>query len=127
MPERTLGYLMFFFGLAVIVLSCFSVFMVFTAKMLPVRLFSSTGFYLDTNILISANYLRELPGAPLPKTIELVPADVINQVSNLTAHLILMTFVAGIGYKLALLGVQLLRPIQVNLRSTTPIIPAPKS
>lgn len=119
---------MFFLGLAVIVLSSLSVFLVFTGKMPPVRLFKSTGFSLDTNVLISANYIHQLPGTPLPKTIELIPASALDQVSNLSIHLILMTFVAGIGYKLALLGVQLLRPIQIKVRTEpNPRAPATSS
>jgi hypothetical protein len=123
MPERALGYLMFVLGLAVIVLSTVSIFLVFTGKMPPISLFKATGFSLDTNVLISANYLHETPGNPLPQKIELIPASVINQTSNLTAHLILVTFIAGIGYKIALLGTQLLRPIQIKVRTESPTPP----
>jgi len=47
---------------------------------------------------------------------ELISSDLLNESSNLAAHLFLMGFMASIGYKIGSLGIQMLRPIVVKVR-----------
>ena len=49
--------------------------------------------------------------------LDILPPEVLNQTLNMTTHFFLMSFLLGFGYKLASLGVQLIRPINVKLKS----------
>ena len=108
MSFKVHGYLLFYLGIVVIVLSVFSVYQVFIGSQLPIQLFHLPAFNLDSQLLS--------PGT----AIELIPASINNQFANLFAHVVLMSFVSGIGYKLSLLGVQLLRPINIQVRESRP-------
>ena len=106
MTEKIVGYTLLIIGIMVIVLSALNVYAVFTGQMLPVQLFHLSGISLD---------LSQYTGVKT-KPAELVPAETLNQTSNLAAHLFLMGFIASMGQKLASLGVKLIRPIVVKLR-----------
>jgi hypothetical protein len=114
MTEKVLGYILITFGIITIIYSGFSVYQVFTKQAQPVALFAFPGLSLDPAMLMSAAQ----PGVKLPSTgqkMEIVPAQIVNSTSNLLAHLLLMGFMAGIGVKIAGIGVNLVRPIKVNL------------
>src|SRR3989344_5534149 len=125
MSERILGYALLTIGIVVMVLSGLSVYQVFTKKTQPVKLFNFTGINIDL-AQMTANQLTNLPPemsqfinqgsnekSNAYKT-EILPADLINDSSNIFAHLLLMGFIASIGFKLAQLGTLLVRPIKVN-------------
>ena len=101
MSEKVTGYLLLLLGLVLIGFSAFSVYQVFTKRAQPLQLFSEAG--------ISLNF-------PDAKT-ELVSANYLNSVSNLTSHYLLMSFLVSIGFKISSLGIQLLRPIEVKLQA----------
>lgn len=107
------------------IFSAVNIFMVFTNKTKPFSYFNmaSNGnreSSLDVGSLIkqmqsgNQNALNE--SIPLPK-FDLIPPEVLNQTLNLSTQFFLMTFILGFGYKLANLGVQLIRPINVKLKS----------
>lgn len=100
MSEKLTGYILLFLGLLVIVYSAISIFMVFTKKAQPIQLFTGPGISVSL---------------PNTKPTELVPAATLNDISNISAHYLLMSFLLGVGFKLGTLGVQLLRPIEVKL------------
>lgn len=100
MSEKIIGYTLLVCGIAIILFSAFNVYFVFTGQAQPIHLFN-----------FPAVSLAVVPGA---KPVELVSADMLNQTSNVFAHLFLMGFLASIGEKLASLGIQLLRPIVVK-------------
>ena len=106
MSEKIVGYTLLVIGIIVIVLSALNIYAVFTGQMLPVQLFHLNGISLD---------LSQYTGVKA-KPAELIPAETLNQTSNLAAHLFLMGFIASMGQKLASLGVELVRPIVVKLR-----------
>ncbi len=112
MSEKIIGYLLLAIGIIVIVASGFNIYAVFTRKMSPVSLFSLSSSSLDFSQLISG-YLP--PGSPAAPPLSL-PTDSLNFTFNLSAHLFLVGFIAHLGYQLASLGVQLVRPIEVKLR-----------
>lgn len=115
MSEKLIGYLLLGIGVFVILFSGISVFAVFTKSIKPVQLFSFEGVSIDTaNIIGNALPLPRQTAAPA-KT-ELLPSNVLNDTSNVFAHVILMGFVASLGGRIASLGVQLLRPIEVKLK-----------
>lgn len=103
LSEKLTGYLLLFLGILVIGYSSFSIYQVFTKKAKPVELFNSPSFQIEL--------------APNSKPVELMSAETLDTISNLTAHYFLMSFLAMVGFKISSLGIQLLRPIEVKLQS----------
>jgi hypothetical protein len=68
---------------------------------------------------IMTNSLPAELQAQMPKTpkTEIISATMLNDSSNIFAHLMLMGFIVSLGYKLANLGIQMLRPIVVKLKA----------
>lgn len=114
MSEKIVGYLLLSLGIILIVFSFFSVYYVFTAKAKPYDLFSLPGISIDLSNLATGELPKEV--TPNLKT-ELVEADIINKPLNLIAHILLMGFLVNVGFKIASLGVQMVRPIKVNLKN----------
>lgn len=102
-------------GVAGMLLAAASVFMVFTQRAKPVQLFNMSSFSLDLSQLSGYSY----PGdsQPASSSVELFSASDMNNIANLSIHFILMGFLVSVGYKIASLGIQMLRPIEVQLRS----------
>lgn len=108
--EKLVGYILLAIGLAIIAGAAFNVYQVFNNLSKPVELFSFPGVALDLSSLV--------PGLPANSNTkaEILPASVLNQSANVAAHLFLMGFVVSIGYKIASLGVSLVRTIEVKVR-----------
>jgi len=119
MSEKVVGYILLAVGILIILVSAVSVVSVFTGQAKPVQLFNFPGISLDTSGALKSALPEELRGSvKIPETkTEVISSEMINFPSNLFAHLFLMGFVAGVGQKLASLGVQLVRPIVVKLRT----------
>lgn len=119
MTEKVVGYLLLIIGIAVIGLSTFNVYQVFTRQILPIQLFNFAAPQIDFTQIISSSLPQELAAvvrnSPAQKQ-EIISAAMINDPFNITAHLFLMGFIAGAGYKLASLGVMLIRPIVVKVK-----------
>ena len=103
MSEKITGYLLLLGGIIIIFFSAYNIYQVFTKQTQPIQLFAGEGIKV------------EIPGSKTPS--ELIPADQLNDISNLTAHYFLMSFLVSIGFKISSLGVQLLRPIEVKLNN----------
>lgn len=120
MTEKITGYILLAAGVMSIIFAALSVYSVFTKKSKPVQLFNFEGISLDVSQL-AGQLPQELPdnlppNVSLPKA-ELIPASVLNESSNIFAHVFLMGFIASAGQKIASLGTQLVRPINVKLRT----------
>lgn len=132
MSEKIAGYFLLFLGLGVIVLAGMSVWQIFTKKMKPVQIFNFPGISISTAQTTTAgsinttgltdeeaelleNIIRQ-EELKAPAKMEIIPGETLSQTTNLLAHVILMGFVASIGYKIAGLGVLMLRPIVVKLK-----------
>lgn len=126
MLEKATGYLLLVIGLAVIVLSGISVYNVFTKISKPVTLFQFQGISLNPQqLFLNQNNNQLIQGLEGPKS-EIISADLLNDTSNIFAHYLLMGFLVSIGAKIAGLGVMLLRPVEVKVRTKeTPIYPQP--
>jgi len=120
MTEKIVGYILLVFGILIIVISATSVVMVFTRKAPAVKLFQFKGLSMDLGSALTAGLPAELTGSlkPTSAPTELVPPEMVNDTANVAAHLFLMGFLASIGQKIASLGVQLVRPIEVKLKET---------
>lgn len=122
MNEKTIGYSLIIVGIVTILFSATSVYLVFTKKSEPVKLFNFKGIGLDVGGFFAdslppeASQMLSQNRGKSPST-EIISADLINDTSNIFAHLFLMGFVASVGYKLASLGVMLVRPIVVKLKA----------
>lgn len=128
MSEKITGYSLLSLGLGIMIFCAVNIFMVFTNKAKPFSYFNiasnnnsnNQGSSLNVNDLVkqmqSGNQNSLSESIPLPK-FDLIPPEVLNQTLNLSTQFFLMTFILGFGYKLASLGIQLLRPINVKLKA----------
>lgn len=125
MSEKVSGYLLLLIGLAIMVVSVVNMFMVFTNKAKPFSVFNiSSSSSININDIISELQKKNLSASPsasnqiiAPPKLDILPPEVLNQTLNISSHFFLMSFILGFGYKLASLGVQLVRPINVKLKS----------
>jgi hypothetical protein len=115
---KIIGYPLLIFGLVLIVLSLFSVYQVLTSRAKPVVLFNQSSISFDPGSLLAG----QLPsGIKTPSSqVELLSAATINDMLNLTFHVVLMSFVLSVGTKIATIGIQLIRPVEVKLRANEP-------
>ena len=123
-PEKTVGYGLLILGIAIILFAGFNVYQVFTSQAKPVQIFNFSGISFDASSLIGGDLSpqeRELVRQQVgdSATLELLPADVLNQTSNLIAHLFFMGCIASIGFRIGNLGTLMARPINVNLKQAS--------
>lgn len=111
MSEKVIGYSLLTVGLILIVFAAINIFAVFTGQAQPIQLFHFQSVSLDFGASLG------LPKGASPAT-ELLSAKDFNQMANLTAQIFLMGFLAGIGQKIAALGVDLIRPIVVKSKES---------
>ena len=124
MLEKIIGYLLLVAGLAIIFFSVFSVYNVFTKRAEPFDLFTFGGVTLDLNSLIASSLPPEQK-AQIPKNeTELITSNMINQPINIVFHLLLMGFIAGAGFKIASVGAILIRPLKVNFKEASSVVPS---
>ncbi len=115
MSERVTGYILLGIGICIMLFALVNIYLLFTSKIQPIQIFDTKGISFDLNSL-----LPQLPeGVSVgnkSQGMELIPSNTINQTLNLSAHFFLMSFVMTFGYKLASLGVMLVRPVVVKLK-----------
>jgi len=119
LSDRVVGYILFLAGIIIILYSAFNVYKVFTSSWEPVGLFNFQGIGLDASSLIGSDLSPEqralMNQSGAQTKLEIIPASLLNQTSNVMAHLFLMGFLASVGYKIASLGILMLRPVVVKL------------
>jgi hypothetical protein len=109
MTEKVIGYLLLTLGLLIIAVSTLTIYQVFVNKKAPIQIFNFGGVSISASQLVGQN----LPSAQNPK-IEIISKDMLNGPLNLTAELFLMGFLVNVGFRIASLGTQLVRPIKVQ-------------
>lgn len=119
MSERIIGYALLVVGLILIFAPLWSVYQVFTGQKKPVQLFQFNGISLDPSQFMNLEVPQELSDSGVKlesssKPQDIIPPNLINDTSNIFAHVVLMGFVASIGFRIASLGTQLMRPIIVK-------------
>lgn len=126
MSEKVTGYLLLVIGLIIMFFSFINMIMVFTNKAEPVSLFNissdSSSGSLNINDIISQlqQNNQEVTNQTIPQPkIDILPPEVLSKTLNISSHFFFITFVLGFGYKLSSLGIQLIRPINVKLKSPT--------
>jgi hypothetical protein len=123
------GYLLLFTGAIIIIYACIQTYFVYT-KVSPIpSFFNFEGVKLDLSKLqpqMDQSGLEEIArkaGLSIPKMntlpamepTEILPAAVLNESSNLGAFIFFMGFAVNVGYKLASLGVKLIRPLYIKV------------
>ncbi|MFC1646698.1 hypothetical protein ACFL1A_00295 [Patescibacteria group bacterium] len=130
MSEKIVGYLLLIAGIGIIGFSAFRMYSVFTGKEKPIQLFSFAGIGFNPADMVGGNIPAGVeikgPGGGDQAKVELVGPEMINSTTNMFFHLMLMGFIASAGFKIASLGVQLIRPIKVKLRTKEEKKPLPK-
>lgn len=120
MSEKLVGYVLLSVGILIILGSVLNVYQVFNKQASAVSLFSFPGISIDLGKVVASQLPKDvaLPQGTAMQQ-EIIPAKMLNESANIAAHLFLMGFVASAGYKIASLGVEMLRPIQVKVRETS--------
>lgn len=113
MQERNFGFGLLAGGIIIMIIAVIIVLLTFTGVISPIPLFNIPAPSLNTS-----SFMPSIPG--LPKSagtdIQIIPTKPFNDLLNLGTELLLMGFIVSFGYKLADLGVKLVRPIKVNVK-----------
>lgn len=114
MTERAVGYSLLTIGVAIIVFAAVNVFLVFTNRMEPIQFISQETSALKFNLGVPSD---QGPGKTVQLPIEVAQILPLYRLINGVIHVVFLGFIAGIGHKIASLGVQLVRPIVVKAKS----------
>ena len=119
MSEKVTGYIMLAVGVLIMALCVVNILLVFTKRVQPVQLFNYQGISLDIGSLTGADQLSALQNqkSTPAKGTELISGAMLNDSSNFLAHIFLLGFISGFGFKIASLGVQLIRPVVIKLKA----------
>lgn len=116
MNERITGYILLAAGILVMFGALIQVLLVFTGRIDPFPVFS-----IEAPKLSLSAFMPQLPAGSLPvptttsdQSLELLPTAEFNKMLNMSVAIFLMGFVLSFGFKIASLGVMMLRPIVVK-------------
>lgn len=130
--ERGVGYGLLVIGIFVMVFAAIRIIMVFTGKATPIAFFTpqplieqnneSTNTKIPNNPeelmeLIQENPLAILNNTKGLPTTQLIDPQMINEIMNMAVYFLIMHFLLGLGFKIANLGVQLVRPVEVIVKN----------
>lgn len=118
MDTKTTGYVFLGVGILIMMVTVVLVILAFTNVIHPTYFSVSPR---NTNSItapnVDLNSLNE-GGQPnlsaLMPSLNIIPPGALDDALNLSAHFFLMTFIGGFGYKLAMIGVNLIRPIVIK-------------
>ncbi|KKQ38924.1 MAG: hypothetical protein US54_C0001G0049 [Candidatus Roizmanbacteria bacterium GW2011_GWA2_37_7] len=127
--EKIIGYVLLGVGIFLMLVAAFQIILVFTGKAQPIKILNTTAQNNNQNTsknIDSSNpdellkQIQEDPlsllssggGVSLPN---LIDPTVLYQMLNLTVYYFIMQFMLGFGYKLASLGVQMVRPLKISV------------
>lgn len=110
MDNKIVGYIFIIVGVVIIAFSALSVYSVFTGQSEPYNLFNFDGISLPVSSLLGP----EMAAAGDVPDVELVKPEMLNSTTNTLSHLLLMGFLASVGYRIAMIGANLVRPIVIK-------------
>ena len=118
MNTKTTGYIFLGIGIFIMVFSVVLVILAFVNIIHPTYFSVSP---TSTNPIVPpSNDLSSLSAGGQPNlsallpSLNIIPPGVLDNALNLSAHFLLMTFIGGFGHKLAMIGVNLIRPIVIK-------------
>ncbi len=113
--QSRLGYAFLFLGFVMIVFAVVQLVFVFTGTISPVSLFEfqASDFAIDGEVLFP-----QLPSSLTnDMKVELFPVELINSGFNIGANCIFMSLIIFAGSRIAGIGTQLVRSIEVKLKT----------
>lgn len=119
MSERVVGYCFLIIGVLVMIFSVYYLFLVFTNKATPLKAFHPDPFsnqqqtYNPQDLLTNPSAVTQMQTALITQVLE----KQMDKTWDTAATGFLMYFIMLLGFRLSTLGVQLIRPIQVKLRT----------
>ncbi|MBN1168824.1 hypothetical protein JXA63_02940 [Candidatus Woesebacteria bacterium] len=119
MSEKISGFVLLIIGLGVMLFAVFNIYQTFTGQSEPIQLFDlKEGIGLDFSSFLvgdaSPEELEQIKSENNLKS-ELVSPELINEPMNLFSHFLLMGFIVNVGFKIGLLGANILRPVKVDV------------
>jgi len=123
MDTKTTGYVFLGVGILIMVVAVVLVILAFTNVIHPTY-FSvspkSTNPITTPNVDLNSLNAGDQPNlSALIPNLNIIPPDALDDMLNLSAHFFLMTFIGGFGHKLAMIGVNLIRPIVIKTGDKT--------
>ena len=119
--NKVIGYSLIVIGLFLIAFTMLNIYDVFQGRVKPFPLFNFQAISLDFSKMVE----QAPPGANLSQ--ELVASNLLNDPMNFTAHLLMMGFIASGGFKIASIGVMMVRTIKVNVKEEKQSILTPRN
>jgi hypothetical protein len=125
MSEKTTGYILLGSGILCMLFATVQIIMVFTGRITPMKLFKSEeNSILTTDSLNPQELFKQFQdsntqqqGEPsVMPNIQLIDTKSLNEIFNLTIYYLIMQFLLSLGFKFASLGIQLLRPIIIEMK-----------
>lgn len=107
MREKVLGYVLLAIGIITILFTAFSVYNVFSGKTPPIQIIKEGTFFVPASSGESPNILQ-MSG---------ISENSMSFIINLSFHLIFAGFILNVAFKIAQIGVGLVRPIVVDLNT----------
>lgn len=122
MSEKVIGYILLTSGVFVILFSLVNVYFLLLGQISAVTLFNFEAVSVDTAQLLGGDLTPQERAALQQQlgnsSIELIPSQILNETSNLIAHIVIMGLMASIGYRLGMLGVFMLRTINIPIKKS---------
>lgn len=127
MSEKTSGYILLIIGIITMIFATSQIILVFTGRAKPIKLFNyetesseSAGSFNPQDLLKQFQNQTEQSSIPsaMPN-VQLIDPKALNDILNLTVYYLIMQFLLSLGFKFASLGIQLLRPIIVQMKNRT--------
>lgn len=113
MTEKQTGYALLSVGIFIMLVIVVLAIMLFSGSLKPFPLFNIPAPTLDTAAMMPS--IPGMPAAPGQK-IQIIPTSEFNKMLNLGTQFLLFTFLLSFGYKIADLGIKLLRPIKIEAK-----------
>lgn len=113
MTEKAVGYSLLVAGIAVIVFAAANAFLVFTNRMEPIAFIAQETSALKFNLGVPSD---QGIGKSIQLPVEVAQILPLYRLINGIIHLLFLGFIAGVGHKIASLGIQMLRPIVVRAK-----------
>mgnify|MGYP001597905082 CR=1 FL=1 len=121
MDTKTSGWIFLAIGVFIMTLSVILVILAFTNVIHPTYFGDSSLSVSKPPAVSDINSLNsgQANAAALMPNFGAISPEALGNVLNLSTHFFLMTFIGGFGYKLAMIGVNLIRPIVVKTSNKT--------
>ena len=113
--EKTLGYILLFVGIIIIVLATFTIYSILSGKTEPYKVFDVEGPKISIPSESPTGDSSESVGQS-PGEITLLSDDAFSKMLNVGASYLALMFVASSGLKIASIGVKLIKDVKVIIK-----------